>query len=316
MTTRLLLVLALLSPLPGCSAREGEAGKRTIGLSVLTLTNPFFKEIADTMAAEAARDGYAVSVVSGDFDVAKQDKQVKDFLVRKVDAIVLCPCDSKAIGPVIQEANAAGVPVFTVDIGCLAPEAKVVTHVATDNYSGGKQAGAAMIEALGDAGGKIAILDHKPVESCILRVKGFKEVIEAHNRRPGAAKIQIVAELPGGGAKDQGFKASEDLLQAHADLAGIFAINDPSALGAFAALEKAGKAGRIKLVGFDGQPEGKQAIKDGKIYADPIQYPDRIGRETARLIARYFEGEEVPPEVLIPTGLYRQADGRKDPDLK
>ena len=144
------------------------------------------------------------------------------------------------------------------------------------------------------------------------RVQGFKEVIEAHNLEPGRGKIRIVAELPGGGAKDQGFKAAEDLLQAHADLAGIFAINDPSALGAFAALEKAGKTGRIKLIGFDGQPEGKQAIKDGKIYADPIQYPDRIGRETAQVIARYFEGEEVPAEVLIQPRLYWQADALKE----
>jgi ribose transport system substrate-binding protein len=312
-TQLLVLVAAFLAG--GCTS-EPEAPRRTIGLSVLTLTNPFFKEIADTMTEEAARHGYDVVVVSGEFDVARQDKQVKDFLVNRVDAIVLCPCDSRAIAPAIQEANSAGTPVFTVDIGCLAPEAKVVTHVATDNYSGGKQAAVAMIEALGAAGGKVGILDLKTVESCILRVKGFKEVIEAHNKQPGVGKIILVAELPCGGVKDQGYKAAEDLLQAHADLAGIFAINDPSALGARAALEKAGRASRIKIVGFDGQPEGKQAIKDGKIYADPIQYPDRIGREAADIIARYFDGEAVPPERLIPTGLYRQADGRKDPSLK
>jgi ribose transport system substrate-binding protein len=312
----LLLVLSAALLASGCSSASDASARRTIGLSVLTLTNPFFKEIADTMTAEAARHGYDVLVVSGEFDVARQDKQVKDFLVSRVDAIVLCPCDSRAIGPAIQEANAAGTPVFTVDIGCLAPQAKVVTHVATDNYSGGKQAAEAMIEALGQAGGKVGILDLKTVESCILRVKGFKEVIEAHNRQPGIGKIVFVAELPCGGVKDQGYKAAEDLLQAHADLAGIFAINDPSALGARAALEKAGRANRIKIVGFDGQPEGKQAIKDGKLYADPIQYPDRIGREAARIIARYFDGEAVPAEVLIPTGLYRRADGMKDPALK
>jgi ribose transport system substrate-binding protein len=285
-------------------------------LSLLTLTNPFFLEIAENMSAEAGAHGYQVLVVSGEFDVSRQDKQIKEFLVRKVDAIVLCPCDSKSIGPAIQEANGAGVPVFTVDIGCLAPRAKVVCHIATDNYSGGKQAALAMIEALGPAGGKIAILDHKFVESCILRVKGFKEVIAAHNDDPGKPRIQIVAELPGGGVKDQGYKATEDLLQAQPDLAGIFAINDPTALGSRAALEKAGRGHRIKLVGFDGQPEGKQAIKDGKIYADPIQYPDRIGREGAQAIIKYFEGEDIPSEVLIPTGLYRQADGTKDPTLK
>jgi ribose transport system substrate-binding protein len=315
----LLLLFALLLLLAaggGCHFKSVQPARRTIGLSVLTLTNPFFKEIADSMTAEADKHGYQVLVVSGEFDAARQDKQVKDFLVNRVDAIVLCPCDSRAIGPAIQQANIDGVPVFTVDIGCLAKEAKVVTHVATDNYSGGKQAAVAMIEALGESGGKIAILDHKPVESCILRVKGFKEVIEAHNRRPEVSKITIVAELPGGGVKDQGYKAAEDLLQAHGDLAGIFAINDPSALGARAAVEKAGRTNRIKIVGFDGQPEGKQAIKEGKLYADPIQYPDRIGVQAARTIARYFDGEEVPAEVLIPTGLYRQADGIKDSSLK
>jgi ribose transport system substrate-binding protein len=286
-----------------------------IGLSVLTLTNPFFKDIADSLTAEAARRGYEVVAVSGEFDPAKQHNQVKDFIIKKVAAIVLCPCDSKAVGPAIQEANEAGIPVFTADIACLAPGAKVVTHVATDNYEGGKQAGNAMIEALGEAGGKIAILDHKPVESCQLRVKGFKEVLAAHNEK-ATGKITIVAELPGGGVKEQGHRAAADLLQAHPNLAGIFAINDPSALGARAALEEAGKEAQVKIVAFDGQPEGKKAIKDGKIYADPVQYPDRIGRETALAIVRYFEGETVPPEVLILTGLYRRADAAKDPSPK
>jgi ribose transport system substrate-binding protein len=318
---RTLTVLALI--LAGCarnaaitdSARTQKT-KASVGLSVLTLTNPFFKEIADTMTATAKEHGYEVAVVSGDFDVAKQQNQVKDFIVKKVAAIVLCPCDSKAIGPAIQEANAAGIPVFTADIGCLAPGVKVVSHIATDNYLGGKQAAEAMIEALGDAGGKVAILDYNVVESCILRTKGFREVIEAHNQKGAGGKIDIVAQLPGGGVKDQGYKAAEDLLQAHPDLAAIFAINDPSALGARAALEKAGKADQIKIIGFDGQPEGKKAIKDGKIYADPIQYPDQIGRETMLAIVKHFNGEPVSQQILIPTSLYRKADALHDPGLK
>jgi ribose transport system substrate-binding protein len=323
MKIRLLLTIALTTLLilgcspggPAPSARP-TSSKKVVALSLLTLNNPFFKVIGDSMSEEAAKHGYEVLVVSGDFDVARQQNQVKDFIVKKVAAIVLCPCDSKAIGPAIQEANAAGIPVFTADIGCLAPGAKVVCHVATDNYSGGKQAAQAMIEALGDAGGKIAILDHKPVESCILRVKGFKEVIEAHNRKGAGGKIDIVAELPGGGDKDPGFKATQGLIESHADLAGIFAINDPSALGARAALEKANKADQVKLIAFDGQPEGKQAIKEGKIYADPVQYPDRIGRETMLAIVRHFNGEKVHAEILIPTTLYRKADAMKDPELK
>jgi ribose transport system substrate-binding protein len=70
------------------------------------------------------------------------------------------------------------------------------------------------------------------------------------------------------------------------------------------------------IVGFDGQPEGKQAIKEGKIFADPIQFPDRIGRETVLAVVRHFAGEEVPAEILIPTELYRRSDAEADPTLK
>ena len=78
------------------------------------------------------------------------------------------------------------------------------------------------------------------------------------------------------------------------------------------ALEKANRADRVKLIGFDGQPEGKQAIRDGKIFADPIQFPDKLGLETAKAIVRYFEGEEVPSELLIQPRLYYQADAIKE----
>lgn len=293
-----------------------KAKKGTVGVSVLTLQNPFFKVIGDNITAELNKEGYTVVVLSGDEDVVLQQKQVKDFLVSKAAAIVLCPADSTAIGPVIQEANKQGVPVFTADIGCLAPDAKVVTHVATDNYDGGKKAGEAMIEALGEAGGNIAVLDHRKVESCILRVKGFKEVLAAHNTKRAAGKIVIVKELPSGGNPDQGYKSTSDILQAHDDLVGIFAINDPSALGARAALENAKRADRVKIIGFDGQPEGKKAIKEGKIYADPVQFPEKIGRETAKAILGYFNGDTPRREILIPTALYRQADALKDAEVK
>ncbi len=322
---RLLITLlaCTVALLTGCDKPAGTTGsqtpetksKGTIGVSLLTLDNPFFKVIGDNITAEGKKRGYEAIVVSGDKDVAKQSNQIKDFIVKKVSAIVLSPCDSKSIIPVIQEANAAGIPVFTVDIPCNEPGVKIVTQIATDNYGGGKEGAQAMIEALGEAGGKIAVLHFKQAESCQLRVKGFTEVINAHNST-GKAKINIVTELESGGAKDVGFKAAEDALQAHSDLRGIFAINDPAALGARAALEKAGKEKQVIIVGFDGQPEGKRAIKDGKIYADPIQFPDKMGVQIVDAIIRHSKGETLPPQMLIPTSLYRKADAMKDPELK
>jgi ribose transport system substrate-binding protein len=298
------------------SSTASDNNKGTIGVSVLTLRNPFFKVIGDNLTAEMKKHGYETIVTDGAEDIEQQRRQVQDFITKKVSAIVLCPVDAVAIGPVIKLANDAGIPVFTADLGCLDPDAEIVSHIATDNYPGGKEAGRAMIEALGDAGGKILILDKKKAESCLLRVKGFKEVIDEYNQGRDSGQIEIVAELPGEGAEDTGFQVTQDALQAHGDIAGIFAINDPSALGAWAALDKKGLADRVKIVGFDGQHSGKEAIRDGKIYADPIQFPDKIGQLTAQTIVKYFDGETVPKEQLIPTKLYRKADAENDPELK
>ncbi len=318
----------------GCGKKDGapppqEAAKETpaaaepesrglIAATCLTLTNPFFKTIQEAMEEEAAKHGYEVVFLSGDYDVAKQRNQVKDFIVRGADAIAINPCDSKAIGAAIKEANDAGIPVFTFDIKCQDPDAEVVSHIGTNNHQGGQLAGEAMIEALGESGGEIIILDFKAVESCQERVKGFKEVIDRFNtsRPEGEAKLEIVAELPGDGNKEKSLRATEDALQAHPGIIGIFAINDPSGLGAVAALEKAGKQDQVTIIAFDGQPEGKQAIKDGKIYADPIQFPEKIGRQTVESIVAYLSGEEVPADQPIDSALYRKADAEQDPALR
>ena len=316
-------MLACCGLFPGCGGsadtpQHTQVSRGTICVSLLALDNPFFKVIGDAIAAEAAKQGFQATVVSADKDVARQGNQIKDFIVKKAAAIVLSPCDSKSIVPVIREANAAGIPVFTVDIPCNEPGVAIATQVATDNEGGGREAGQAMIEALNTdgraAGGKIAVLHFKQAESCQLRVKGFRAVIDAHNAT-APAKIDIVTELESNAAKDVGFKAMEDALQAFPDLRGVFAINDPAALGARAALEKAGKTAQIVIIGFDGQPEGKQAILEGKIYADPIQFPDKMGVQIVDAIQRWSRGETLPPQMLIPTSLYRQADAEKDPTL-
>jgi len=313
------LVVALVLAGAGCrpspsAERDARPPRGTIGVSLLALDNPFFKVIGDTIASAGETQGFDTILVSADKDVARQGNQIKDFIVAKVAAIVLSPCDSKSIVPVIREANAAGIPVFTVDIPCDEPGVTIATQVATDNLGGGREAGRAMIEMLGAAGGKIAVLHFKQAESCQLRVKGFREVIAAHNAA-GGPKIDIVTELESNAAKDGGAKAMEDALQAFSDLRGVFAINDPAALGARAALEKSGKTEAVGIIGFDGQPEGKEAIRAGRIYADPIQFPDRMGEEIVAAIVRWSRGETLPPKTLIPTKLYRRADAEQDPTL-
>ena len=283
--------------------KSGE--KAVIGVTLLTRTHPFYQDLESGLKAEAEKHGYTLLISAGEFDVARQKDQISDFIVKMVNAIIVCPCDSKSIGTSIIKANEAGIPVFTADIACLAEGARVVCHVASDNMVGGREAAKAMIEALGGSG-KVAIIDHPEVESVIQRVKGFEDEIAR------AQGIQIVTKLPGGAVKDKAFRVVEDVLQANPDLDGIFGINDDTALGALVAVEKAGKLGKVAIVGFDAVPEARKAIKEGKIYADVIQNPRLIGQSTINVIAQYMAGDEVPPEILIPCGLYTQADAKAE----
>tara|TARA_B100000029_G_scaffold168526_1_gene164642 strand:+ start:35 stop:976 length:942 start_codon:yes stop_codon:yes gene_type:complete len=307
-----LFLTALLPAMIGCGAEK----KRVIAYSPLTLSNPFFKVIGDHIKEEAAKHGYEVIMVDPDMSVSKQSDQIDDFITRDVTAIILVPCNRLSIGPAVKKANAAGIPVFTVDAMCAAEGVEIEGHVGTDNFQGGELAGKAMVEALGDQGGEVLVLDFKKANSCVLRVAGFKKIIDAHNEKGEGGKIEIVKELDGNGDRTQGYKSTADALVAHENLAAIFAINDPSALGAYTAVKEAGRQDQIKIIGFDGQLDGKQAIKEGKIFADPIQHPDKMGRQIVQNIVKYLAGEDFKQEMLIPATLYKKADADKDPDLK
>lgn len=309
------VLLALLQLAAGCgrgkAPEAGGAGRPAgklgpvIGVTLLTRTHPFYQELEAGLRAAADERGYQLLVQAGEFDVAKQKDQVADFLVRKVAAIVVCPCDSRSIGTSIKAANDAGVPVFTAYIAVLDPSVKVVCHVASDNEAGGRLAARAVVRAL-DGQGSVAIIDHPEVESVIQRVRGFTDELAA---TPG---VRVVARLSGHGVKDGAFRTTEDVLQSHRDLGAIFGINDDSALGALAAVEKAGRQGRVVIVGFDAIPEARRAIADGRIHADVVQQPRLIGRQTIEAIGAYLAGETVPAQVLIPCSLFTQEDAQRE----
>ncbi|MDE2679781.1 MAG: substrate-binding domain-containing protein [Verrucomicrobiota bacterium] len=299
----------------GVNGENAEKTKGIIAYTPQTLSNPFFSVIGDHIRAEAEKNGYEILIVDPDYDVKKQSDQIDDFIAKNVTAIVLVPCDRLSVGPAVQAANKAGIPVFTVDAKCAADGVKIEGHVGTDNFQGGELAGKAMIDALGEKGGKVLILDLKRAHSCVLRVDGFKKVINAHNKEADG-KVEIVSELDGNGDRTKGYQSTADALQAHEDLDAIFAINDPSALGAYTAVKEANREAKIKIIGFDGQLDGKQAIKDGKIYADPIQHPDKMGKQIVQLVIKYQAGESFEPETLIPATLYTKAEADQDPELK
>jgi len=290
-----------------CSDKH-EQSKGKIGVTCMDLTNPFFKLIANVMEKEAAKYGYEVVALSGEMDPAKQNNQLTDFAAQGYDAVFLNPVDSKAVAEGVKKAYQAGIPVFTYDVQVQDEQAKkiIVSHIGSDNYQGGRLAAESMIKVTGD-NGKIAIIGYPEISSCILRVKGFKDYLKEQE-----SKLKIVTELSGKGNRNDGYAVTTDILQAQPDIVGIFAINDPSALGAYAAVVKAGKTEQITVVGFDASPAGKQAVYEKKLFDSPQQFPRRMAKGTVEAFIKYLNGEEVPKNMFIPCRHYYYEDSLKD----
>lgn len=292
-------------------SKEGGGGgkaKGRIGTTSMDLTNPFFKLIANVMAEEAAKHGYELVALDGAVDAAKQNSQLADFAVQGYDAVFVNAVDSVAAGEGVKRLHAAGIPVFTFDIELADPEtrAMVVSHIGSDNYQGGLLAAESMVQALGNRG-KVAVIGYPETTTCIQRTKGFKDGL-AKAQSP----IQIVAELNGRANRNDGFSVANDILQVHPDLNGIFAINDPSALGAYAAVAKAGKANQITIVAFDASPAGKQGVFEKKLYDTPQQFPRKMALGTVEAFLKHLEGETVEKKIFIPCAHYRYDDSVKD----
>lgn len=299
------------NPAVDMPASEGDsqiAPQGKIGMTCMDLTNPFFKLIAEVMEAEAARYGYELVALSGDLDPAKQNNQLADFVAQDYDAIFLNPVDSKAVGTGVKKAHEAGIPLFSFDVQVTDDEAKdlVISHIGSDNYQGGRLAGESMVELIGGRG-KVAIITYPEIMSCKLRRDGFVDYLQEH-----AKGIKVVAELSGRGNRNDGYAVATDILQSHPDIVAIFAINDPSALGAYAAVTKAGRTDEIGIIGFDASPAGKEAVYQKQLFDTPQQFPRKMAVGTVEAFIDYLDGEPLDKKIFIPCQHYRYEDAVDD----
>lgn len=298
-TMRRVLACGLLAVLAATGVACGgvspaERERPLIGVTLLTQTHAFFKDLEDTLRAEAERQGFDLVVVACEMDPARQVAQFEDFVTQRVTAILAAPCDSSAIVPSIQAAGQAGIPVFTADIAARGGD--VVSHVASDNLEGGRLAARALASLIGGSG-EVIIIDHPEVASVQDRTRGFDEQLAE------TPLVRVVQRPSASGQRARAMAAMEDMLQAHPTLKGVFAINDDSALGALAVLEAAGRTD-VVIVGFDATAEAQEAIRRGSaLKADVMQHPGEIGRVAIQVIARHLAGEAVDPVVSVPVSI-------------
>jgi ribose transport system substrate-binding protein len=268
----------------------------TIGLSLSTLNNPFFVTLRDgaQKAADAAGTIKLV-VVDAQDNAATEAANIENLIAQKVDAILVNPTDGAAIVPSIEAANKAGIPVFTVDRS--ANGGTVVSHIASDNVAGGALAAEYLCKAIGGKGNVVELEGIAGTSAARDRGQGFNDYMSKN-----CPDAKIVAKQTANFNRAEGLSVFENILQANAEIAGVFAHNDEMILGAIEAAKAANRTGII-FVGFDAVDDAVKAVKDGTLAATVAQQPGLMGELAVMTAADYLGAMEVPANIPVSLSL-------------
>ena len=274
------------------TAAAAAGDKVTVGLSVSTLSNPFFVTLTDSAKAKADELGVELIVVDAGDDSAKQTNDIEDLVSRKIQVLTVNPVDSSAVAPAVGDAIAKGIKTISVDRGV---EGQTVDcAIASDNVQGAEMAANYLVELLGE-GAKVAELTGVEGSSAAIdRGQGFHNVADQ--------KLSVVASQTANFNRAEGLSVMENILQANPDVQGVFAHNDEMTLGAVEAA--AGK--NIAILGFDATDDAKKAVADGTMKATVAQKPDMMGATAVEMAKKLAAGETVEPVIAVEVELIKK----------
>lgn len=265
-----------------------------IGATYMTMNNPFYSVIDEELRLMIETRGDILLTRDPALDQDKQNDQIHELLAGGIDLLVINPVDFQQIRPALEEARDAGVPVVIVDSQVSDP-ALVACTIASDNYGAGVLCAEHLIRTRDSA--RIALLEHPTAQSALDRIQGFCDTIADY------PQYQIAGRASSDGQLELAMPALDGLLDADPDIDVVMALNDPTALGAMAALKERQLLDQTLVYGVDGAPEAKNMIFEGVMTATVAQSPIQIGQTTAQVIYQILSGEDYESEIIVPVEL-------------
>lgn len=291
MFKRIIMALLAVALLAAGASRAGE--KIVIAYSNIADSDVFCLKIKEQFAKFAAQNPN-VEVVFTDamLDNMKQIDQVDNFIVQKVDGIVLVPVDFAGITPAVEKANEAGVPVVCLVI---ASEGGDYTYVGSPNLEAGKLQGDYMRE-------------HLPKNAKILYLQGTLGLNHTHQRWDGfktacldqRPDIELLSAQSGNFERDQGMKITEDWIQSFPKFDAIVSANDQMALGAIQALTVANRLNGVLVTGVDGVEDAMENVKAGSMSQTILYNAPHVAKTGFEVMMGRIEGKSFPKEVFVP----------------
>lgn len=262
---------------------------KALGISMGSLGNPYFVTLADgaTARAKELNPNVKVTSVSADYDLSKQFSQIDNFISSKVDLILLNAVDPSAMASAIKKARDAGIVVVAVDV-----DAKGVNAtVQTDNVEAGKLACQFLVDKLSGKG-NVIIQNGPQVTAVTDRVKGCKAALAS------APEIKVLSDdQDGKGSREGGLNVMQGYLTRFPKIDGLFAINDPQAIGSDLAAKQLKRSGII-ITSVDGAPDIENALKtQTQIQASASQDPWAMA-QTAVNVGNDILNDKAPAEAV------------------
>lgn len=273
-------------------AQETVSGE--IAVIVKEATSSFWQNVevgASDAEEELIAQGEQIEVSflgpAAETKIEEEVNLVENAINRDVLAIVLAPSSPDALVPAVKKANQAGIPVVIID-SLLNYEEGYVSFLATDNRAAGILCAEELIKRAGTEG-KVAVMSYVPgVGSEIGRVGGFIDTIEEKTN------MEIVGPFYSQSDMVTALNQTTDVLAANPDLTAIFGANEPTAIGMGRAIEQAGLAGQIVAIGFDGNKDLQEMVRNGTLQGIAVQNPYRMGYDGVKIALAAAKGEEVP----------------------
>jgi len=300
----MLSLVLLVGVIAACDQKEKTdptgTGKKeyNIGYLVWSMAEEFHVDVYEGAKAKADEIG-GIHLIAPDpaGDMQKEISLIEDMIQAEVDALIIAPVDAEAIVPYIKQVRDAGIPVINYDIDV---DAEVDAKCLSNNDEGGAIACEYLIEKMGKEG-KILILSDVPgVATSQERIDGFlKRLAEI------APNVEVIDQLSSG-TRDTHRSTTENMLQAHPDITGIFCFMGDNTLGAYVAC-KSNNRQDVLIAGYDATPEQLEIMKndgpESNLICSIAQYPRLIGSITVDVAYRVLQGEKFTDIVYTDVGL-------------
>lgn len=263
----------------------------TVGVTLPSLADPLYISMLAGVVESAERLEVELVIRQADNDARTQLQQIDQLLEMAVDAIILNPVDSAAIGAGVQQANRAGVPVITVERRVRG--ASVTSHIAANDVAGGEMAAGFLVERLEEEGRVVEIMGTPGTSVAQDRSSGFGRVLGAYDGMEIAARGVAYFD------RERARLVFAEILEEHDDIDAVFAHNDVMILGAIEAAEQVGRAGDIVFVGYDAIDDAVRAIEAGRLTATVAQQAEEMGHLSMEMAVEQLRGGDVSEQLTV-----------------